>query len=444
MNIATPSTAVVNRESLFSWLPGWILLVMLPLTLLAALTDRLPAWLAGIPIWLALLLLFGRQQRVQRVQSLMLLTAGAAGLLIGLVVNGDSGYLLKALEANQMIVSMLVAVSFLRLVTLKALASEEQLPVGPRALHGTLLGGHLVGAVINISSVVILGDRLSAQRPLTTLQGLTLLRAFSVCAVWSPFFAAMGVVLISAPGAQLGTLVLFGLPVACIALLISAWQIGRHPQASTTPGYPLHLGALWMPVLLALLVMLAHHFWPRVSVLTLVTLIALLFTLLWVPLREGVDGMRQLQQHVQTGLPRLASEISLFVAAAVLAAGVAALLTALDIRLAPAHFGSVEACVTVLVLVGASLIGMHPVTSVVLAGSILLPAVDDPNLLGITLLLSWSLGIGLSPFSGVQICLQSRYGISARRLMRLNAYYTPVMLLVAFATIAVYSLTMGR
>jgi len=417
---------------------------MLPLTLLASLTDLLPAWLAGIPIWLAMLLLFAGLRRGQKWQSGLLLLIGGAGLLIGFLHDGDGRYLLKALEGNQMIVSMLVAVSFLRLVSLPALAGQERLPVGPKALFGTLLGGHLVGAVINISSVVILGDRLSARRPLSTLQGLALLRAFSACAVWSPFFAAMGVVLISAPGAQLNTLVLFGLPVAGVALGFSGWQIGRDPKASALPGYPLQLGALWMPVLLAVLVMLAHHFWPRVSVLTLVTLIALLFALLWLPLREGRDGIRQLQEHVHRGLPRLASEVSLFVAAAVLAAGVAAVLGALDIGLAPAHFGSVEACITVLILVGASLIGMHPVTSVVLAGSILMPTVEDPNLLGITLLLSWSLGICLSPFSGVQICLQSRYGISARALLRLNAWYAPLMLLVAFASIGFYGLTSGH
>ena len=265
---------------------------------------------------------------------------------------------------------------------------------------------------------MILGDRLSAQKPLTPLQGLILLRSFSTCAVWSPFFAAMGVVLISAPGSSLSTLVLYGIPVALSGLLLSSWQINRHPEVAETPGYPLHLGALWIPTFLAVLVMIAHKVWPQVSVITLVTVLSLLFSLLWLPVKNGSSSPALLVKHVRHGLPRLGGEVTLFVAAAVLAAGIGALLLSLDIRLAPDHFGLGAACITLFVLVGLAMIGMHPVTSAVLAGSILMPSVDDPNLLGITLLLSWSLGVGFSPFSGVQISLQSRYGIGALTLMK--------------------------
>ncbi len=436
MNTITTSLQKVTNP--FMPLTGWILLSMLPLTMLATLTDAVPGYVAGIPVWLSVPLLLGQLKRNQLLQSGILMLIGVAGLIIALLITDSTRYLLKALEANQMIISMLLAVSFLRLVTLSSLTSDEELPPGRKALAGTLLGGHLIGAVINISSVMILGDRLSANRPLTSLQGLTLLRAFSICAVWSPFFAAMGVVLISAPGAELSKMVLFGLPVAVISLLISAWQISRHPEADTTRGYPLHLRALWIPILLAVLVMIAHHFWPKVSVLTLVTLISLLFTLLWLPVRAGRESLSQLSRHIQTGLPRMAGEVTLFVAAAVLASGVAALLSALEINLAPAHFGLLEASITVVVLVGLAFVGMHPVTSAVLAGSVLMPSVDDPNFLGITLLLSWSLGVGLSPFSGVQISLQSRYGIRAMTLLKMNRFYAPVMFAIAFATLAIY------
>ena len=75
-----------------------------------------------------------------------------------------------------------------------------------------------------------------------------------------------------------------------------------------------------------------------------------------------------------------------------------------------------------------------------LAGSLLMPAVDDPSLLGLVFLMSWSLGVALSPFSGIQLALQSRYGVSARALMRLNLSYAPVVLGIDFIALHAYQL----
>ncbi|SEQ26864.1 hypothetical protein SAMN03080615_00980 [Amphritea atlantica] len=422
---------------------GWTLLLMLLLSLITALTHAVPDYVAGAPVWLAAALLIRRQRPNQLIQSAVLLIAGATGLAIGVYQGVDHRYLLKALAANQLVIAMLIGVSFLRIVAIRGIENDDRLPAGRKPLLRTLFGTHLIAAVINISSVMIVGDRLTARRPLSPLQGLTLLRAFSICACWSPFFAAMGVVLISAPGAQLSTLIIYGLPTALTALLFSAWQIARHPDAVETQGYPMHFAALWMPLLLAILVLIAHLYLPQLSVITLVTLISILFTLIYLLLRQPKDCARLLTTHIQEGLPKMGSEVTLFLAAAVLASGVAALLESLQIRLAPEHFSAPEASLTLIALVGLALIGMHPVTSAVLAGSILMPAVSDPNLLGITLLLSWSIGVGLSPFSGVQLSLQSRYGISAIALMKLNRIYGPVMLATGFAVLWTYSAISG-
>nr|WP_320136482.1 hypothetical protein [uncultured Amphritea sp.] len=422
-----------------SAMTGWILLLMLLLALISALTHIIPGYIAGIPAWAAVALLIRQQKRNQLIQSVILLSIGVIGLTFGLLNGADNSYLFKAIEANQLVVAMLIGVSFLRIIAANNIRCNEQLPTGRKAILNTLFGSHLIAAVINMSSVMIVGDRLSARQSLTPLQGLTLLRAFSICAIWSPFFASMGVILISAPGAQLGTLMLFGLPTALIGLLLSSWQISRHPDILDTQGYPMHFKALWMPLMLAILVIIAHWRWPALPVMTLVTLIAILFVIIYLPFKQGMNSFRLLKHHVHEGLPKLSSEVTLFLAAAVMAAGVAALLESLQIRLAPEHFTAPEACLTLLALVGLALIGMHPVTTAVLAGSILMPSVSDPNLLGITLLLSWSIGVGVSPFSGVQLSLQSRYGLPALTLMKFNRYYSPTMLAVGFAVIWFYA-----
>ena len=99
---------------------------------------------------------------------------------------------------------------------------DERDPRGPAALWRTLLGVHLFGSVINLSAVMILGDRQSRRQPLAPLQATVLSRGFSLAAHWSPFFAAMGVALSNSPGARLLMLSSVGLPVAALGLALAA------------------------------------------------------------------------------------------------------------------------------------------------------------------------------------------------------------------------------
>ena len=418
---------------------GWLLLLMTFSAVLCAFMPQIPSAVPGTLVWVCALLLLPRARRTQLIQVSVLVGIGAIGLLVGELRETDPVYLKRAIDANQLVISMLVAVSFLRLIALAHVTEQEHLPTGVGALIKTLIGTHIFGTVMNISSVMIVGDRLTHKREMTPTQAFTLLRGFSICACWSPFFASMGVTLLVAPGANLATLILFGLPVALFSLALTAWQLSRLPDAASSEGYPLTFSSVWMPLLLAALVMSAHFVWPNLIVLTLVTLISLSFALLWMIATEGVGGLKRLHRHIKEGLPKLSGEVMLFLSAAVLASGVGALLESLHLNLAPEHFDLLAACATILVMIVMALCGMHPVTTVVLVGSILAPSVSDPNLLGLTLLFSWGLGVCFSPFSGVQLTLQSRYFIRARDLARMNLVSGLVMLLAAFSSLAIYS-----
>ncbi|WP_369854458.1 hypothetical protein [Candidatus Thalassolituus haligoni] len=420
---------------------GLLLLFALLLVLANALVVNFPAWMAGVPLWVATLLLAPQIKVAQRKQIGVLLLVGAAGLVFAGWSGSGGRYLLKAVEGNQMLLAMLIGVSFLRLVALAGITASEQLPRGQRALQQTLLSTHLFASVLNISAALIVGDRLRHARnnqPLQPEQGVVLLRAFSTCAFWSPFFAAMGLTLLSAPGSQLATLVLFGLPLALAALLFSAWEISRNPEAENALGYPLQWSSLWMPLVLAVLVIISHLIWSELAVLTLVTLIAMVFSFIWLALTRGIKGLNDVGQYITVGLPGLCSEIALFLGAAVLAAGVSATMNTLDISVAPEHFGALEACITLVILIVVAVAGMHPVTSVVLAGSLLATSVTDPNLLGLTLLMGWAVGVGLSPLSGIQLTLQARFGMSARAMMWANRYYALLIVPLCCATLYGY------
>ncbi len=418
---------------------GWLLMLTVLLSLIAEISHLFSGYWAGIPIWAVVLLFIPYVKPNQRRQIFLLMFVGAAGLLYGVIKGLDGRYLLKALEANQHVVAMIVGVGFLRIFAVNSVKTGEVLPQGKRALIRTVFGAHLFGSVLNISSVMIVGDKLATQGKLTTTQGLVLLRGFSACAFWSPFFASMGLALISAPGSELGVLVSFGIPICLVALGLSCWQIIRRDDADSVAGYPVTLYSLWMPALLAAIVITAHQFYPHISVLSLVTLTSICFIALWLLLTKGYHAIIVARNHIEVGIANSSGEVVLFAAAAMLASGVAASLDAMNIQLAPEHFGALEASITIAVLIALAMTGMHPVTSVVLAGSVLAPSMADPNMLGLTLLMGWSLGITVSPFSGVQLSIQSRYDISAKALFLANWRYISSMFVICSAVLWWYS-----
>ena len=414
---------------------GGLLLAMVLLSIANGLWPTVgPLWAAGCA-WGAALLLFDRVTGVQRLQVYLLLLLGGAGLLSGLLVEGPPQWQ-KALSANQALLAMLAAVSFLRLITLPQSEIDESLPTGPRALARTLFGVHLFGAVINLSALTIIADRLSMRRPLSLLQATVLSRGFATAALWSPFFAAMGVALTNAPGATLPRLAMIGLPLALAALLISSWQLRRHPGITEYRGYPVNFSALWTPSLLALAVLLIHHWHPTIPILTLISLAALGLTTLLVLLRG--KGTRLLH-HVGHDLPRMSGELLLFVAAGVLTGGIATLVTAAGFSVGELHFGPWHAAGLLVAMVALSLIGVHPVISISTVGGLLAGRGVDPTLLGTTFLMTWAFGVSSSPLSGIHLALHGRYGVAPWGLVKRNAGFVLMMLLLCTLALQLYS-----
>jgi hypothetical protein len=392
--------------------------------------------------WTAGLLLAGRVRGLQRTQTLVMLLVGTAGLIYAAYVGGEA-QLGKALEANQALLAMLAGVSFLRLISLPAVDVAERNPRGAPALWRTLLGVHLFGSVINLSAVMILGDRQSRRQPMTPLQATVLSRGFSLAAHWSPFFAAMGVALSDAPGADLLTLSSVGLPVAALGLLLTGWQLSRRHDVSGYVGYPMHFGALWIPGLLASLVILAHEVMPETPLLTLISLLSLLLTLVVLLAREPAHALSRIGRHVREGLPRMSGEVLLFLAAGVLAAGIASAVLGAGWTLDLIEFGATQASLLLLVMVGLSVAGVHPVISIATAHGLLAPLAPDPNLMGVTYLMTWAQGVAISPLSGMHLGMQGRFGIDSRGFLRWNASFTVLMLAVDVGVLHLYQALAG-
>ena len=390
--------------------------------------------LSGALIWVYTLLSFGNLKEKQKRQIGSLFTIGILCLLIAFTIKPSGDALEPLIYANQLIITLLAAVSFLR--TIASINSDRQLASGKSSIARTLLGSHIIGAVINISATQLFADRIQKDSKLSRIQAITLSRAFGICAFWSPFFAAMGVTLTTAAGAQLSTLVVWGLPVALVSLAFTYFQVAKAASSEPFHGYPVSFESLALPVSLAALVLIAHFGMPSISVIVLVSITSVAMTLIIAAVKAKLS---KVTHHIQEGLADSSGEVSLFLAAAVLATGISALLGANELNLTPNQFGPFEASVTLCILIGLAMIGVHPVTSNLITGTLLMPVVTDANLLGMTLLFAWSLGVTVSPLSGSQILLQARYGVRARDLMQANLPYLAVMLPVCFGVLYLYS-----
>lgn len=421
-------------------LTGYSLLLMLLIALLASFGWPLLASLAGCFAWFAASRLFKRLFPLQKIQVLVMFALGTAGLTFGQLQAGYSSWWLKALEANQGLISMLLSVSFLRLVAISELTAKEKLPTGRPALWRMLLGVHAFGAVINFSALIIMADRLAARNNLTPLQALVITRGFTLAAHWSPFFASMGVVLISAPGASLWKLMPMGLMLAAVGLLIAGTLLFRNPDAEVTSAYPMHWQALILPILLASSVLAVHLVKDDIPILTLISLLSLIFTLVLLFWRYRLKAVEHLRQHVERTLPSMSGETLLFLAAGVLAAGLGSALQAAEFSLQLESFGPWQAWLLLVVLVSISALGVHPVITIATAGGLFSPWVSDPNLLALVFLMAWALGVSLSPLSGTHLAMQGRYGLSSYAFTRWNLGYIGLLLLVQLVALHIYSL----
>ena len=419
-----------------------ILLTLMIAASVAPGVSLLPAGLLG---WAAALLLSYRLGRRQRIQSAWLIGLGGAGIAWG-TLHGAPFKASPIFASNQGLVSLLAAVSFLRLVTRPGGAAPElPAPRGRKALWRTLLGVHLFGAVINLSTVVILGDRMATRGRLGKRRALALTRGFAAAAFWSPFFSAMAAALTYAPGARLSVVVLTGLPMAALALWLTTRDIDPEDPKLGAPfiGYPMRFSALWIPGLLVLIVLTVHALVPDWSILAIIAFSAPLLTILILIAQRGFEAWPPLKEHITRGLASTVNELALFLAAGVLAAGLISVTGSLGDWLPFERFGAPQASLLLIVMGGAAALGVHPVIAIASFGVWLAPLHPEPNLLAITLLMSWAIGVPANPLSGLHLMMQGRYGIDGYAFLRWNAGYVLKCLGAAIALLHVYAALLG-
>ena len=417
-----------------SSLAGIAIALMIIWFILSEIWQILPLWPAGLLAWLAALLLVRKLSKNQLLQIGILLFVGILALAFGFTL-GESPDWLKLLDANAGLLSMLAAVSFLRLLAIHGKDTALKIQRGMRAYWQTMIAVALFGAFINVSAPLLVADKLSGHKKLDLFTAKSIIRAFCGGPTWSPFFAGMAVVLTYVVGAEFLFIMACGLPFAILglAILVVGARLYNYEEVLNFKGYPITYSNLWLPGILVISVLIGHMLLPHVSILAVISLSALLVTFfsLYITSRLGI-AIQQIQDHIQDGLPQMVNELVLFLAAGVLAVGLQTLVGATQMSLP--FKGGFDAFAAIVLLAGmviVSLIGVHPIISIATITPLVLPSNPNPQLLAVTFVISWSLGACASPLSGLNLIFQGRYGIPSTKLAMLNWPYVFVMFLVA-------------
>lgn len=422
-------------------LSAWLYFTVVVLVIAAVWLPAYPAWITGVIAWAACLLLL---PKLPRHQLLMVITLAGLGMLgIGWSMSrGADGLIEMALTQNVPLAGMLIAVSFLQLIAVGREQANEPLEQGRGALVKTMIGVHLFGAVINFSAVAIFADRLSSRSRLTMDQAMALSQAFIVGATWSPFYGAMAAALTAAPGASLTQLIAWGLPVAAAGMIVTGLTLTsvKHQGARDFTGYPLHLEALWVPAVLAVSVLAIHEWKPQWSVLAVIAAMAWLVTGLTLLVRSGRRTGGLLLRHGRARLPAMNGELTLFLAAGILSAGMNGAIDVLDLGLPFSKFGALEASLVLVIMNVAAWLGLHPIILVSVLGPWVMPLQPDQTLLAMVFLMSWGVGLTACPMSNTMLAMAGRYGLPFGELLGRNRVFSIKVTAICIAVIHLYVL----
>ncbi|MBM97369.1 MAG: hypothetical protein CMI09_16140 [Oceanospirillaceae bacterium] len=416
-------------------LAGWLLFLALLGAVASNLSD-FPAVISGLCAWSAALLMWPKLKGQQRIQSMIMLALGTTGLLWAAQFQTLDWQ--TALSANRHLIAMLCAVTFLRLVATRELTCDQSHPTGVKALIRTLFGVHLFGSVINYSAPILMGERLSRGNPLQAAQAIVLSRGFGAAAFWSPFFIAMGVALTNSPGADLVTISMAGIPMALMALAMTRHELKNRNDLDAVEGYPMQTHALKIPAMLAVTILITHELLDQIPVVSLIASASLILTLVLLVKRNPRAVVRQFTGHIHNALSTMQSEVWLFLSAGVFATGINAVVQVTGFDLAVESVGALEISVFMLIGLALAILAIHPVIIIASAGSLLTPLAESPNLLALSFLMLWVMGVSASPFSGQNLSMASRFQLNNFDFLRWNMGYSLKLYLLCVAVLFSY------
>ena len=256
--------------------------------------------------------------------------------------------------------------------------------------------------------------------------------------LWSPFLSLLPLVLEQVPGVELSQIYPFSIAIAATGLLLSTLE--ARIQATTAlqsyAGYPLKRETLAMPLALIGMILLLSWQQPQLPTVFLVSLLSIIVPVGLLTLRTGIArSAEKVSQHITAKLSESRAEISLFMAAGVLAAGVKACIGVGLISLPFTETNAGVASLVLMMIVGLAYLGIHQLALVAIFAGLLADITTTPNLMAISYILGTALAMSGSTFSGLNFIMKSRFHATDSEIIRNQLPYNLVMIAVGCGVI---------
>lgn len=410
----------------FSRLSGILIFLSFIITIYSYFFDKDYMSLGVVFIWISSFILFFSIKSKSLILTLLLFSFIA---FLYSYFNGFNIEYNKAFSINIYLLTLLISVGFLKLIATPR-KDKDELPKGKLSFIKTYIGIHLFGSIINLSSLLLVADKMYKKSKLTPLQIIVLTRSFSSDAYWSPFFVAFAAALTYAPKLNTFSIISFGLILAIFSFIITYFDATKNKNdLDNFYGYPLSLQTLYLPLLLAFFVLITHHYYSNLKIILLISLFAFLLTVVILPIKKGInESLKILKYHIIDELPKMKSEITLFLVAGLFGIFVGSVLVGLDFKLPFIVFDYKVASIVLFVFIMLSFVGIHPIISISILGNFFENA--NHTLLAMTFLMAWATTVSTSPISGVNLTMNARYGCSAKEIFKINIFYAIKMYVV--------------
>jgi TRAP-type C4-dicarboxylate transport system permease large subunit len=287
--------------------------------------------------------------------------------------------------------------------------------------------------------------------------GLVLQRAFVFCMFWSPYFVNVGLMLTLFDVTWLqiaGAGILFGTLYLVCSLYFNRRQtfvndhwiedVSGTDQLDVTEDKKKLIGLVRWSLCL-LFVSLTLDFLTEYPMLTIVTVVALLYPFLWsVTIGVYREYLEQLTQYVQHVFHRLQNEILIFISAGFFGAALSYTQIGqwISEQILFLSQGSVLVFtfLVMLLTIGLAVLGIHPVIIVIGIGGSLSPDIFgvSPVYMAVLMLVSWALGAAVSPLSGIVLMTSNLTNERTSVIAKLNAPLT--LFMVVLSVIILYAL----
>ncbi len=384
---------------------------------------------SGLLVWVSFIILFSSLSNKKMITILLLLS------FVSFIISYLNGFTIdfkKVFTVNQYLLTLLIGVGFLRLIASPKKDKSNILPKGKKSFLNTYLGVHLFGSVINLSSLILVADKLYKKAPLTNAQIVLLTRAFASDAYWSPFFVAFAAAITYAPLLSPSVILVNGLFLAVFAFIITYAEVSKNKdmRLDEFEGYPLSFQTLFLPFSLGFLVLLTNHYFPNTKVIILIALFSILLTLIVLPIKKGLSkSINIFQNHIFEELPKMKLEMSLFLVAGMFGISVSSILLGLDLDLPFEKFDWFIASILLAIFIVLAFVGIHPIITIAIIGDFLSGV--NHTLLAVTFLMAWSTTVSTSPFSGLNLTIIARYKVEGKRIFKLNIFYALKMYIMS-------------